>query len=446
MPSAIRKSADIKPFTIAVVGGGIGGLSLAVGLLKHKIAFHIYEGAHAFSEIGAGVGFGPNARQAMSLIDPRIKQGYDRHETTSFHQDAKEHFFHFRMGMDGKDSTERLRAGDTISKPGGPGKGMNMIHRARFLDELVALIPDGCASFGKRVESVQPIHDGVRLYFDDGNAAEASAVIGCDGVKSKVRRCLFGEKSDARFTGKYAYRGLVPMSKAIDLLGETRARNAQGYLGYGGHVLTMQVERGTTMNVVAFRTKLDGKWENPQWVLPTRKEDINDDFAGWSDDVKKILNLMERPDVWALFDHPPIPQLWESRICLLGDAAHASTPHQGSGAGMALEDAYILSELLGHVRSVDELETAFKAYSCVRHPRGMKLVETSRACGEVYEFLGSDTGNDVGKIDRDLRTRYDWIWDVDVADQFTDAIDILQTMRKDDTKGVGTASMRRAQL
>lgn len=437
-------STDSKPFTVAVVGGGIGGLSLAIGLLKHKVTFHIYEGALAFSEIGAGVGFGPNARQAMSLIDPRIKQGYDRHETTSFHEDCKEHFFQFRMGMDGKDGTEGLRAGDTISKPGGPGKGMNMIHRSRFLDELVALIPNECASFGKRVMSVQPIYDGVRLHFEDGNVAEASAVIGCDGVKSKVRRSLFGKTSDARFTGKYAYRGLVPMSKAVNLLGETQARNAQGYLGYGGHVLTMQVERGTIMNVVAFRTKLDGKWDDPQWVLPMQKDDMNRDFADWSDDVKKILNLMEKPDVWALFDHPPIPQLWEGRICLLGDAAHASTPHQGSGAGMALEDAYILSELLGHVRSADEIETAFEAYSRVRHPRDMKLVETSRTCGEVYEFLGPDTADDVRMIDQDLRTRYDWIWDADVVDQFTDAINVLQTLRKEDTKSMYTASMPRA--
>lgn len=432
---------DSKPFTVAVVGGGIGGLALAVGLLKHRVNFHIYEGALAFSEIGAGVGFGPNARQAMSLIDPRIKQGYDRHATTSFHEDAKDYFFQFRMGMDGKDGTEGLRAGDIISKPGGPGKGMNMIHRARFLDELVALIPDECASFGKRLVSVQALYDGVRLYFDDGTTAEASALVGCDGVKSKVRRSLFGETSNARFTGKYAYRGLVPMAKAVDLLGERRARNAQGYLGYGGHILTMQVERGAIMNVVAFRTKPDGKWEDAQWVLPMRRDDMNRDFADWSDDVKKILDLMEKPDIWALFDHPPIPQLWKGRICLLGDAAHASTPHQGSGAGMALEDAYILSELLGHAHSADELETAFEAYSRVRHPRDMKLVETSRLCGEVYEFHGPDTGDDVRKIDQDLTTRYDWIWDVDLPDQFTQAMDILQALRKEKTKSLNTISM-----
>ncbi|MCJ1479650.1 hypothetical protein MMC13_008336 [Lambiella insularis] len=427
MPSAIPPSE--KPFTVAVIGGGIGGLCLAVGLARHKIPFHVYEGASAFAEIGAGVGFGPNARQAMALIDHRITVGYEKHATTNHNEGNKDHFFQFRMGMDGRGKTKGLKAGDLISEPGGAGKGMNMIHRARFLDELIALIPKGCASFGKRLKIVETIEDGVRMHFEDGTTAEADVVIGCDGVKSKVRQTLFGKKSEARFTGKYAYRGLLPMHKAVDLLGEQRARNSQAYIGYGGHVLTMQVERGEIMNVVAFRTKPDSAWHNPTWVLPMREEDMNRDFADWGQDVKKILALMEKPDLWALFDHPPIPQLWHGRVCLLGDAGHASTPHQGSGAGMALEDAFVLSGLLGQVSSADELEAAFQAYSHVRHPRDMKLVETSRACGEVYQFLGPDTGDDVRKIDEDLRGRYDWIWEEDLTDELTRATEMFQRLR-----------------
>lgn len=435
MPSAISQSEN--PFTVALIGGGIGGLSLAVGLSQHNVPFHVYEGALAFAEIGAGVGFGPNARQAMALIDPRIKKGYDKHATTNYNEDNKDHFFQFRMGMDGRGRTEGLKAGCLISEPGGEGKGMNMIHRARFLDELIALIPSECASFGKRLRNVEAVEEGVRMYFEDGTTAEASAVIGCDGVKSKVRQSLFGKKSDAIFTGKYAYRGLLPMQKAVDLLGEQRARNAQAYIGYGGHVLTMQVERGEIMNVVAFRTKSDGEWSDPGWVLPMRVDDMNRDFAEWGEDVKKVLALMEKPDLWALFDHSPIPQLWQGRVCLLGDAGHASTPHQGSGAGMALEDAYVLSGLLGQVRSANELEAAFEAYSRVRLPRAIKLVETSRACGEIYQFLGPDTSDDVRKIDDNLRARYNWIWDEDLANELTNATEIFQRLRSKDVNDTG---------
>ncbi|MCJ1392729.1 hypothetical protein MMC18_005600 [Xylographa bjoerkii] len=430
MPSATPPSE--KPFTVALIGGGIGGLCLAVGLSQHNIPFHVYEGALAFAEIGAGVGFGPNARQAMALIDPRIKQGYDKHATTNYNENHKDHYFQFRMGMDGRGRTEGLKAGHLICEPGGDGKGMSMIRRARFLDQLIALIPRDCTTFGKRLRTVEAVDEGVRMYFEDGTIAEASAVVGCDGIKSKVRQSLFGKNSDAKFTGKYAYRGLLPMQKAVELLGEQRARNSQAYIGYGGHVITMQVERGEIMNVVAFRTKADGKWDDSRWVLPMRKDDMNRDFAEWGEDVKKILTLIEKPDLWALFDHDPIPQLWQGRVCLLGDAGHASTPHQGSGAGMALEDAYVLSSLLGQVCSAKELEAAFEAYSHVRHPRVMKLVETSRAGGEVYQFLGPDTNDDVRKIGDNLRARYNWIWDENPADELTSATEIFQRLRSKD--------------
>lgn len=455
MPIAVTPPADTKPqppFTIAVVGGGIGGLCLAVGLLRHGVPFHIYEGAPAFSEIGAGVGLGPNARRAMSLIDPRVKAGYDKFATTNTDPAAKGHFFQFRMGMDGRSETNRLKSGEKISAPGGgEEKGISMIHRARFLDELVNLIPEECVTFGKRlvkVEEKQEDRGGVKLYFEDGSVADASAAIGCDGVKSRVRQSLFGDEHEPTFTGKYAYRGMFPMAKAIELFGETQARNSQGYIGYNGHVLTMPVELGTTMNVIAVHTSPDGQWHEPRWVLPLSKESMMRDFAGWSDDVQNILRLMEKPDLWALFDHgKPVPYLWQGRICLMGDAAHASTPHQGAGAGMALEDAYVLSHLLGQVRSADDLEPAFAAYNHVRHPRDMKLVSTSRQCGDVYNFLADGIGDDVEKIDADLSKRYNWVWDEDLESELTQALEFFGKSReKRPTKGTvlsaGLAPMR----
>ena len=438
MPCATT-SEPANPLTVAVIGGGIGGLCFAIGLLRHNVPFHIYEQAPAFAEIGAGVGFGPNARLAMDLIDPRIKQGYEKYETKSHDESAKDHFFQFRMGMEGKGGADGLKVGDKISAPGGPGKGMSMIHRARFLDELVKLVPEKYVSFGKRVLAVEQVMEIVRMTFDDGTVAEASVAVGCDGVKSHVRQSLFGKESDAKFTGKYAYRGLLPMPKAVDLIGENLARNSQAYLGYGGHVLTMPVELGTTMNVVAFHTAADGKWHNDRWVLPMQKEDIDRDFGDWGTDVRNVLGLMEQPDRWALFDHGPIPRLWKGHVCLLGDAAHASTPHQGSGAGMALEDAYVLSSLLGHVRVVEELELAFEAYDHVRRPRDMKLVETSRACGDVYEFQGPETGDDVRKIDENLSTRYDWIWEEDLAGEFTRALELLEMLRSEGASKADTS-------
>ena len=421
--------AEKKPLTVALVGGGIGGLCLAVGLQKHNVDFHIYEAAKQFSEIGAGVGFAPNSQRAMNLIDPRITAGFSKHATYNYHEAQKGSYFQFRMGMDGRGNTAGLKANDIVSDPKGDGRGMCMIHRARFLDEVASLIPNNRTTFGKRLDRLEQLADGVRMYFSDGTTAQASIVIGCDGVKSKVRHTLFGSESDAKFSGKYAYRGLIPMQKVVDKLGEELARNAQLYVGYGGHMLTIQVERGSLMNVVAFRTKEDGKWEDERWVLPVKREDMMADFEEWSPTVKSVLNLLEKPETWALFEHPPIDTFYRGRVCVMGDAAHATTPHQGSGAGMAIEDAYILSNMIGQMRNADDYEAAFAAYNKIRHTRGMDLVTTSHAAGMVYEFQGETTGDDVQKIDQNLSCRYNWIWEEDLEGELRQASSLLEQSR-----------------
>lgn len=134
---------------------------------------------------------------------------------------------------------------------------------------------------------------------------------------------------------------------------------------------------------------------------------------------------MEKPDVWALFDHPPAPTYYKGRFALLGDAAHASTPHQGAGAGQAIEDAYVLSNLLGQVDSVENIEKAFHAYDAVRRPRSQKVVKTSRDAAAIYQFVDDELGADLEKIKERLETRYDWIWDEDLGQQLKDAQKIM---------------------
>jgi salicylate hydroxylase len=431
--SSAFSTGSRKTFNVAVVGGGIGGLALSIGLLHHGVPFHLYEAAPAFAEIGAGVSFGPNALRAMALIDPAIKKGYDRLATSNAWPEKKKVWFDFRWGVDEKrkDGVEARKAGEPICAVEAGDMGQSSIHRAHFLDELISLLPDGIASFGKRVEEVEETAEGVRLRFADGTNAEATAVIGCDGVKSRMRKILLGKnasESTATFSGKYAYRGLIPMPKAVELLGEELASNAQIYTGYNGHLLTFPIEKGQTMNVVAFQTKNDGKWENDEWVLPMKREDMHQDFQAWGQSVKDILSLMQKPDVWALFDHPPAKTYYRGgKICIMGDAAHASTPHQGAGAGMALEDAFVLSSLLGSVTQASELEAVFRAYDSVRRPRTQKLVTTSRAAAQVYEFQAGGIFDDPVKVRENLQQRYRWIWEEDLDQQLKVAQASLST-------------------
>lgn len=222
------ESQSPKPFSLAIIGGGIGGLCLAVALAHHDIPFHVYEAASAFGEIGAGVGLGPNALRAMALLDPTILKAYERCQTTNVSPAEQGRFFNFRYGTE-KPSSDGMVAGELICDVRS-GCTTSSVHRARFIDELVKLLPEGMATFRKRLLGIDDDGQGVLLKFSDGTLVKHSAIVGCDGVKSQVRRLLLGSSDPASlpvFSGKCCFRGLVPADKAIEILGESLATESQ---------------------------------------------------------------------------------------------------------------------------------------------------------------------------------------------------------------------------
>jgi salicylate hydroxylase len=262
--------------------------------------------------------------RAMSLIDPDIKAGYDSIATSNAWPEKKKIWFEFNLGVKSGEEGWKDLASEVENRGGfEEGKriaavvagdvGQSSVHRAHFLDVLVKLVPDSAAEFGKRVESVDERGEKMVLTFQDGSTAEADAVIGCDGVKSRTRQILLGNEHEAThptFTGKYAYRGLIPMEKAIEAVGEELAMNSQMYLGRHGHILTFPIEKGKTMNVVAFQSK-DGKWDDEKWVLPMKKEDLFSDFAGWGEKAQKIL-MVSRALSREILGVLIITSLWKS--------------------------------------------------------------------------------------------------------------------------------------
>lgn len=382
----------------------------------------------------------------MKLVDPRLHAAYDRiaaDAEPSTESNGEERFVwnHFYMGMDGKASQggsgglNRLRAGDRITSVYNYNRKKN-VHRATFLDEMIRLLPNGTGegkvTFRKRLADVVDLGgDEVELQFTDGTTTMADAVIGCDGVKSRIRQILLqGHDSvEPRFTGKYAYRGLIPMEQATKAIGET-ARNSHMTCGYGGHLVNFPVDKGQTLNVVAFQTKKDGKWDHDkEWVVPATIADVLEDYQGWSEPVRNLLSMLKKPDKWGLFEHLPASTYHRGgKMCLLGDCAHASTPHQGAGAGMAIEDAAVLSALLGHVRGGEDpcgLERAFRAYDTLRRPRTQRLVTTSRDAGMLYDFQKDGVGDGPGLIEQNLLQRMKWIWDLDLARHCDDAVKLM---------------------
>ncbi|KAK0109408.1 hypothetical protein ONS95_002106 [Cadophora gregata] len=418
-----------KPFSIAIIGGGIGGLCLALGLIRRGIPVQVYEQAPEFGEIGQGVAFGPNSARAMKLVDPAIREAFDRLATHAAEEETEgigRTWINFRYGGDNTDMIAKIQTFDSDLT------GLSSVHRARFMEELVKLVPEGIANFNKRFFSMKNLESGqIEITFADGSTARSDAVVGCDGIRSSVRQVLLARKSaeeDLSFSGTVAYRAIIPMEKAKEALGEGFAVNAQMFLAPGGHVLCYPIDHGKTVNVIASVNKGEA-WNHEGWVIKDAKyDDMKRDFVGWCDEVQNVISMIKdhHPDKWALFDTLPLPTFYKANVALLGDSAHATLPHQGSGAGQAVEDALILAEVLADVntKTAADIPMAFKAYDAIRRPRSQKVVKTSRQAGEMYNFQGP-YGRDLNKLRDDALSRFHWIWYEDMEVQIQRATAML---------------------
>ncbi|KAF3002085.1 hypothetical protein E8E13_009597 [Curvularia kusanoi] len=424
-------------FPIAIVGGGLGGLALAVGLLKHGINVHIYEAAEAFSEIGAGVAFGINSITALHLIDPKLLEGYKKHATFNADADRASTFMSFRWGVDEANQTGH-KAGDAmfnLDDEWHPNRAEDFgvrtrscIHRARLLDELVALLPDDVTSFRKSFVAADQQEDGtLEIRFADGTTAEASALIGCDGIKSKVRELVCGTGVSATYAGEVAYRAMVPKTHAEKALGADLALNGTIYCGYGGYIVTYPIENCDFVNMVAIPHD-PGKawiWDRENWTVPATTTDLRKSFVGWLPSLIDIISDHLMPSKWALFDLQHDASYFKDNICLLGDSAHATTPHLGAGAGMAMEDAYVLSQLIATTGDIAHIAKAFRAYDAVRRPRTQKCIEESRNAAMAMDFLEPHVADDTSALEKALKSSYKWLWHEDLESQVRGAKALL---------------------
>ncbi|KAK5943263.1 hypothetical protein PMZ80_004270 [Knufia obscura] len=426
-----------KNFEIAIIGGGIAGLTLAIALHHRNVPVKIYEQAPKFGEIGAGVSFSPNAVWAMKLCHQGIYDAFERICTRNAWPSKQKVWFDYLNGYD-KTLKEagHQEAAFTITS----SIGQNGVHRARFLEELVKLLPGDVAEFGKRLSTITEAESGrLVMHFEDGSTAEADAIIGSDGIKSQVRKVMFGENhpcAHPSYTHKYAYRGLVPMEQAVKAIGEERARNSCMHMGPGGHVLTFPVNHGEILNIVAFKTNEDDWPDYQRLTRPAKREDALKDFEGYGPNVIALLKLT-KPDLdcWAIFDlgDNPLPRFNKGRICIVGDASHATSPHHGAGAGFCIEDSLVMAELLAddRVQSPADVEAAFTAFDVNRRERTQWLVQSSRFQGDSYEWRAPGLGDDFQKIEGEINSRNGIVGNFDVEQGCKDAVqELAKIMRQ----------------
>ena len=299
MPSKMSQEEIAPVLRIAIIGGGIGGTALALALSTHQnIHFTIYESRAEFGEIGAGLAFAPNAHRVMELMSPALWQGYKSRASFKGYKPV------VRSGNDGWEETGGLWADVTVGEGVHAGKRVMAVtmddpmklstaHRADFMEEIVNLLPEGCVEFNKVLVDVKQGDDKVVCKFSDGSVVEADAVIGCDGVRSICRKFVFEKEADLAtpvFSEMVAYRGLVPMKLAENVMGTEKAHNRNIIIGHDRHVITFPVSDGSLVNAVALSTRK--QWEG-SWIVPGQKANMMQEFSEWDNGVKKILEVCD---------------------------------------------------------------------------------------------------------------------------------------------------------
>ena len=340
--------------SVAVIGGGIGGLAASLSLLKAGLDVHVYEQARALSEIGAGIQISPNASRVLhrlGLAEALAKMG------------VKPSAWHQRRWDDGRTLLRTPLAEAIEAAFGFPHYQM---HRADVLDALASALPAERLHVGHRLTRLLDRDDCVEAEFENGTRIRADALVGADGIHSAVRGIVFGPEHP-RFTGCAAYRGLVQAERLSHLDIEV---TAQIWMGPAKHFVHYFVQNRRLVNFVAVIEQ--DTWTRESWTDAGEIADARAAFAGWHPQVRGMLESVDQTFLWGLFDRTPMARWSVGRVTLLGDACHAMLPFMAQGAAQAIEDGATLAGCLSQV-DAREVPAALQRYESLRLPRASRI-------------------------------------------------------------------------
>jgi salicylate hydroxylase len=397
---------------VIIAGAGIAGLTAALALARTGLRATVLEQAPKLEEIGAGIQLSPNATRVLIALGLR-----ERLQPSVMVPQA----IRVMAGGSGREIVRIPLGPDAERRYGAPYWA---IHRGDLQAALAAAArstQDIELKFGARVEAFAAHGSGITVQSRSGQRTvdeRAIALIGADGLWSSVRTQLSGQRPP-RFRHRTAWRTVVPADAVAP---EFRSPLVHLWLGQDAHLVHYPVRAGRLINIVGI---VHDEWNKTGWSAAGDRAEILRHFArwAWADRARALIALPERWLKWALYDRKTPFRRGVGPVALIGDASHPMLPFLAQGAGMAIEDAAVLADMLE--KYIDDPADALRGYEGARWHRTARAQLASRRQGRIYGLTGPEalvrnlTMRAMGG--EKLRARYDWLYDWQPPERFRSA-------------------------
>ncbi|KAF7952153.1 uncharacterized protein EAE97_001650 [Botrytis byssoidea] len=416
------------PLKIIIVGAGIGGFTAAIALREQGHEVTIFEQSQFASEYGAAIHIQPNANGILKRLGV-------------FLEESGANSLHWMTEYTSSGSLNRTM--DLIEEDKQWHHPWFLAHRVQLHSHLkskaLTLFPPHppiTLLTSHKVTTLDPTTSTV--YFSNGTSCTGDLIIGADGVHSLTRS--FVQTPDSKISpfacGKSAYRFLLSRSSVLSNPKTAKFMQKDGELimwfGTDRRVIIYPTSSNSLLNFVCLHPDtLSENTDNGEgWGKGGDKKNLLKIYEGWDEDMLELLRMAPLSDasdtnatgalkVWRLLDMHPLPTFTKENLVLLGDAAHPYLPHQGQGAGSAIEDAAALAVVLsGDVRKED-IQERLKLYEEIRMGRAHRIQEFSRVLGrdpgegndviiDIRQFVNHNLQHD--EWDNSTHELRKWMW------------------------------------